>query len=229
MEDASLTSGKHKKGKKKIPAWITATVILVTVLVLFILYFENSLKPAVLALSEAKLKTLATEQMNDSVLELTSKITYTDLVNITYDKEGKVAMLQANTVVMSRLSAQIANSAQEKIAELQMQGIGIPLGNIIGGQLFAGLGPKITVNIIPAGSVKAEFASEFESSGINQTRHRIFIVLTAIVNIVVPGASQKVEVVVEVPISETIIIGNVPQNYIFVDEREKMYNLLPTG
>ena len=228
MGEAAEDSCLRMKKKKRRPKWAAIIIIILVLAIALTIFFENSLKPAILALSEAKLKTLAMEQMNDAVLSLTANINYSDLVNITYDKEGKVAMLQANTVAMSRLSSLIANSAQEKIAELQMQGIGIPLGNIIGGQLFAGMGPKIYVNIIPAGSVKAEFISEFTSGGINQTRHRIFIMLTATVNIVVPGMSQKVEVVVQVPVSETIIIGNVPQSYLFVDEREKMYNLLPT-
>ena len=225
MEDGLAT---ERKKKRRIPKWIIMIAIFIAVLILMIIFFENSLRPAILALSEVQFKVLATKRMNESIINLISGITYTDLINITYDKDGRIAMLQANTIAMSRLSLQMANNAQESISDIEMQGISIPLGNVLGGQLLSGMGPKITVNVISSGIVKADFADEFESSGINQTRHRIYIVLTATVQMMVAGGPpQKVEVTVQVPISETIIIGSIPQSYLLFDGKEKMYNLLP--
>ena len=51
----------------------------------------------------------------------------------------------------------------------------------------------------------------FEEAGINQTRHRIFLEIAASIQIVQPLLSSTITVKTDVPLAETIIIGNVPQ------------------
>jgi hypothetical protein len=47
------------------------------------------------------------------------------------------------------------------------------------------------------------------------------------VRIVIPTGAARIDVSVETPISETIIVGGVPQTYINVDETDQMLNLIP--
>ena len=79
--------------------------------------------------------------------------------------------------------------------------------------MLAGLGPKIKVKIIPTGTVNIEFKTEFLSSGINQTRHRIYLEIKSKMGIVAPFVSQRVEVINEINIAETVLIGEVPETY----------------
>lgn len=76
------------------------------------------------------------------------------------------------------------------------------------------------------GSVKTSFSSEFETAGINQTRHKIFLLLETSLRIVVGNSSQSVKVQHQVLISETIIVGSVPNTFLEAD-REELMNLIP--
>ncbi|MEG1441994.1 MAG: sporulation protein YunB, partial [Oscillospiraceae bacterium] len=57
------------------------------------------------------------------------------------------------------------------------------------------------------------FHDDFESVGINQTRHRIMVVVKVPISIAAPLKKISSEVVSEVPIAETVIVGDVPNTY----------------
>lgn len=55
----------------------------------------------------------------------------------------------------------------------------MPLGAALGITLLAGSGPGIPVSIVPIGSVSTDFETEFEACGINQTRHKVYLQVSA--------------------------------------------------
>jgi len=193
------------------------------------LFVDRNISPALIAISEASVYSLAQRSMNNAVQEILGEdLTYTDLVTTTIDNGGNVEMLSFNTVRMNHLSTLTANLAQQKIIEEGDSGIRVPLGSVLRSKLLAGSGPYIRVKVLPIGSVSTEFFSEFENAGINQTRHKIYMVLRAHVRIVVPLNQKSIDVTNKVPIAETIIVGEVPDSYVNVDETGKMLNLIPT-
>ena len=215
-----------KARKRHLKAWF-ALLLLILVTVGYII-IDDAIRPTILSLSEARLRAIAVKSMNEAVRETVgSGVTYTDLINIQKDKEGNIALISANAVLMNNLAANTAIAAQDKILNIGEQGIKIPIGTILGGQLMSGRGPAVVVRVEPVGSVTTDFMTEFEAAGINQTRHKIYLVLNASVRILIGNSSQTVEISSQVLISETIIIGDVPQSYVEVDDTEDMLNLLP--
>ena len=91
---------------------------------------------------------------------------------------------------------------------------------------MTGRGPQVKVKFEPVGSVTTDFMTEFEDAGINQTRHKVYLVFNAAVRILIGNASQTVEISTQVLIADTIIIGDVPQNY-FQGTEDQLINLLP--
>lgn len=83
----------------------------------------------------------------------------------------------------------------------------VPLGSAVGLTLLAGAGPGIAVQILPVGSVQAAFSTDFTTAGINQTRHRISLVLTANVQIVIPTGAKNVQASTQMAMAESIIVG----------------------
>lgn len=204
-------------------------LLLLAIVIFVYLMIDNAVRPTILSMSEARLRAIAVKSMNAAVRETVgNEINYTDLMNIEKDQEGNIKLISANAVKMNNLAANTAITAQDKILNIGEQGISIPIGTIIGGQLLTGRGPSINVKIEPVGSVTTDFMTEFEDAGINQTRHKIFLILNASVRIVVGNAAQTVEISSQVLISETIIIGNVPQSFMNFDSKDDMLNLLPT-
>lgn len=213
--------------RKRYRKWIF--IILVVLLLTGYIMIDSSVRPAILSLTEARLRAIGVKALNDAVQEtLGGGLIYTDLINIQKDNEGNITLISANAVVMNNLAAKTANCAQDKILNIGEQGINIPIGTIIGGQLLTGRGPAVKVKIEPVGSVTSEFKTEFEDAGINQTRHKIYLVMTATVKIVIGNTSQSVEILSEVLVSDTIIIGDVPQSY-FQGSQDELLNLLPGG
>ncbi len=215
-----------KKRRRHFKIWIL--IFVVALAAVGYILVDNSIRPTILSLSEARLRAIAVKAMNEAVREtIGNDISYSDLINIQKDDQGKITLVSANTVLMNNLAASTAIAAQDKILNIGEQGISIPLGTVLGGQMLTGRGPAVEVRVEPVGSVTTDFKTEFEAAGINQTRQKIFIVLNATVRILVGNTAQTVEISTQVLISETIIIGDVPQSYVDVANTDDMLNLLP--
>ncbi len=205
----------------------TLAIILGLAILIFI-FIDRNINPAIITFSEAKIQTIAQTSISDAVKKtLGTNIKYTDFINVLTDSEGNVAMIQANTMKMNDLASQVSDMAQETIRSKGDEGISIPLGTITGSKLLAGMGPKIRVRIISFPAVSTDFDSEFENSGINQTRHKIYLTLQARIRIAIPLNTADIDVSTRVPVTETIIVGAVPQTYINVDETNRALQLVP--
>jgi len=194
-----------------------------------ILLIERNLTRVVLSLAQAQARAMAVQVLNQSAAELlaTGGVTYESLVNVTMDDNGQVRLIQANAPEMNRLASQVSLLAQEKLLAKGDQTVKVPLGSALGLTLFAGAGPKIVVRILPVGSVHAEFHTDFQTAGINQTRHRVSLLLTAQVQMVIPTGAQKVSVTTQVAMAESIIVGEVPDTFTDVGENLDMLDLVP--
>lgn len=205
-----------------------AIVLLFLFIIYSFMFVDQKIKPAVLAIAQVKAREIATRAINESVNDRVSgDIKYQDLIFIRTDDEGNVTMMQANTIMMNKLASEVALTVQDKIKNIKTSAVKVPLGNVFGSQLLAQYGPKINIDVTPIGMVNVDFKTEFEASGINQTRHKIYLVVKTQVKIIVPFSSDSTEVVTSVPVAETIIVGKVPQNYIYVP-KDQILNITPT-
>ncbi len=194
-----------------------------------VLVAERNLTRIVLSLAQAQARVLAVQTLNEAAAELLSSsgVTYDSLMHVTADGDGQVRLIQANTPEMNRLAAQVSLLAQARLQEKRDQAVRVPLGSALGMTLFAGAGPRIQVRILPVGSVHAGFHTDFQTAGINQTRHRVSLVLTAQVQLVIPTGAQTVEVTTQVAMAESIIVGEVPDTFTDVGEDMDMLDLVP--
>ncbi len=194
-----------------------------------ILLIEQNLTRVVLSMAQAQARAMAVQVLNQSAAELlsTGGVTYEGLMNVTTDSSGQVRLIQANTPEMNRLASAASLLAQERLQQRGDQVVRVPLGSALGLTLFGGAGPKVAVRILPVGSVHAQFHTDFQTAGINQTRHRVTLVLTAQVQMVVPTGAQRVEVSTQVAMAESIIVGDVPDTFTDVGEDMDMLDLVP--
>ena len=83
------------------------------------------------------------------------------------------------------------------------------------------------MQILPVGAVSAQFSTEFQSAGINQTRHKILLTLEATVRLVIPNGVEEVAVSSQMAVAESIIVGLVPDSFVDVNNDSEMLNLIP--
>lgn len=192
------------------------------ILVLFIygfMWIDKNITPTVLAISEVYARKIATQAINEAVKnKIKDDIKYKDLIFVNFDNEGRVTMMQANTIMMNNIASDVALEVQENIRNVSTKEIKIPIGNALNSQLFKG--PNINITIVPQGTVTVDFTTEFIESGINQTIHKVYLVIITDVRVIVPLASDVIRIVTNIPIAETIIVGDVPESYVFIPEDE---------
>ena len=202
-------------------------VLVCAALALAIVGAFSNLNRALISLAEARAEQRALQQISLALDDVMHKsLDYEDLVDVHYDENSEASMLSANTILMNRIAADAAIAAQENIDLLADEGIVLPLGSALGSGIFSGKGPRVRFEILPVGTVKTTFVTEFESAGINQTRHKISLEATASVRIVLPSGARTVSVQASALMAESILIGEVPQSYIQVPETGDALNFL---
>lgn len=220
------TTHKNSKDKKN-TGKVLIVLFISSVLIGSFIYIDNSLRPTIKVLAETKALEIANRAINKAVAEIVQgKIEYDDLVDIKMDSGGKITMVQANTMAMNDVSSKIAIEIQDELKKIKSTTSYIPIGTALGSPLLAKYGPQLKVSIEPIGTVSVDFKTEFESSGINQTRHIIYLEANTQVKVVIPLITSTKKVSPQIPICETIIVGDVPQSYINIP-KENVPDLVP--
>ncbi|HWP97063.1 MAG TPA: sporulation protein YunB [Syntrophomonadaceae bacterium] len=209
----------YSKPKKYL--WAIAAV---TFLVLF-LYIDFQLKASILQLSKSKVQLQGTEILNRIVNEqVVSQVKYEDIVAVYKDKEGKIEMIQPNTVELNRVISSTIAGVSRSLMQMKDDSIEVPMGQLSGLRILAAWGPEVQVRIIPTSEVHVDLLNKFEDAGINQTRHLIYMNINTTMRVAVPYLSDEVNVSSTVPLAETIIVGQVPQNYVnFQGQNSDLY------
>ena len=104
-----------------------------------------NMTPILVSMAEARARQLAVEAMNQAIAEVMgTSITYADLMRVSTDSQGRVAMIEANSTLMNDISSEAALAAQRNLDTLADQGVQLPLGSALGISLLSGSGPEIS-------------------------------------------------------------------------------------
>lgn len=205
-------------------------ILIATMVASFALFmhFQRNVTTLLLSISEATMRASTTIAVNDAVYyTLSDEIRYDDLVSLNRDNEGNIISVAANPLKINKIARDTASISQSNLKNLSLNGIPIPLGALTGIEAFSGLGPNIHFRIIPVSSVSCDFTSEFESVGINQTKHSIFLNVVADISIVMPSRTKNFAVLTEILVGESVIVGQVPDAYLQSDVFGNKANLNP--
>ena len=134
------------------------------------------------------------------------------LVSLERDAAGEIAAVSTNVAAVNTLAARVLELAVERTAQ-DIVTVEIPLGNLTGATLLLGKGPVLPVRVIMLSSSVAGFRSEMSTAGINQTRHQILLDLDVEVSLLMPWRTVSSQVQTELLVSETVIVGHVPESY----------------
>lgn len=144
--------------------------------------------------------------------------TYENLVILERDGENHVTALRSDVIAMGKIKAQIVNGLYEHLDDLEHTTIEVPIGTIFAPHFFTGVGPTVDIGMAGLTQMSAEFVSAFSSAGINQTRHNIIIEVHAGFRILTPFGSEDREIVSSYPVTDTVIVGTVPEQYTYIDD-----------
>ncbi len=221
MRSATLyglpTYGKSKKRRRKIRFFALLLSGILLAVLLFI-HFQRNVTRVLVSISEATMRASTTVAVNDAVYyTLSDEMRYEDLVTVLRNEGGDIVSFSANALKINKIARDTASISQSNLKNLSLNGIPVPLGALTGIEAFAGLGPSINFRIIPVSSVTCDFFSEFESVGINQTKHSIYLNVIADISIVMPARTKNFAVVTEILVGESVVVGKVPDTFLQSD------------
>ncbi len=212
-----------KKRKRKF-----VLIFVLTIIFSLIIFFGTNISNIVYSYSESKVRALSVKAVNNAVSELvTNKNIYDNLVNITTDNEGKIKLIQANSIQINMLTKDLIKTSQIKLEKIGADGINIPIGTFSGINLLNGRGPSVNIKLIPVGDVTCSFQSEFKSAGINQTIHKLYVTVDTQVNIILPLKNNTVKTTTSIMICESVIVGDIPEVYLNSNKLDNLLNLIP--
>jgi len=164
-----------------------------------------------MVVADGEMRTRAIEVIDRNILDLYDKeFNYDDIMKIEKDGQGNITMIRADTIKLNSLAAKVSLESQNKLRDMGAVGIKIPIGYISKNVILSNLGPSVKVRMQPIGSVKTNYISEFESAGINQTRHKIYLEVETSIKVIIATKSDEVQIKNIIPVAETIIVGKVP-------------------
>lgn len=216
------------KEKKKMTRWqriLRMAVILLLLAAAVFLVLEKNLETVILNLAHARAEAIAVAYINEAAQSVLKEgVSYGDMMEVKTNEQGRVTLIQANAARMNELATATALRVQERLESAEAQSVDVPLGAALGIPFFSAMGPKVQVRILPVSAVTAAFFTEFESAGINQSRHKIYLALETTVRLVIPTGAKQASIASQVLIAESIIVGDVPQSYVNVPEMDDSLN-----
>lgn len=189
---------------------------------------DLKLKASILEIAKSRAQITGMEIINQVINEkIVSNVEYQDIVYVHKDNEGKIVLIQPNTVKLNQIMALTIIEITEEFNQMNDNTFNIPLGQITGSKMLAGYGPKVKVRMVPASQIHVEVLNKFEQAGINQTRHLIYFNIKSDITVAVPFLNEEVHVATTLPLAETIIVGDVPKTYVnFTGSSEMLYPLI---
>lgn len=177
--------------------------------------------PTVLAVADMEMRAKAIEIMNNVIIEEYSKqFDYSEIIKEEKNKNGDIIMIKADTLKLNKLACDVALKAQKELKDVGRIGIKLESGYIFKNNILAYFGPKITIKMEPMGYIETNYRSSFESAGMNQTSHKIYVELKTKVRVIIPLTCNDIEIKNEIPIAETIIIGKIPNTAVQLDLKD---------
>ena len=103
------------------------------ILVSTFIYIDTKLRPTIMVIAEAKALELANRSINSAVADIVKDdIKYEELMNIKTDNNGNISMVQANTILMNKISSDVALEIQNELRQIRTRSANVPIGTALG-------------------------------------------------------------------------------------------------
>ncbi len=205
----------YKKRKKKPFKRFFSFMLVFAIIIGFILYYNFVVLKQIFSICADYTYTYSTESVNSAVLlSLESDIKYADLIKVEKNSSGDIVLMTTNSLKVNSINREVASATSSLLKYKLANGIPVPLLAFSGISFLSGYGNNVNLKIVNNVSVLCDFSSKFTSVGINQTLHSIYLNVDSIVNIKVPFNNHQEKCTSQILISETVLVGKVPDIYL---------------
>ena len=215
----SVYTGGGNRAERRRRLLLLRTVALLTGLVVLLAIGDSHFRPLIKSYGMTQAKLVATQVVNEAVAKVLQGegVQYADLVKVDKDKAGDIISIESDVLKINSLKAEVTSAISEELRTNERMTVHIPLGTLLGWEIFTGRGPKIPIHISINGAVLTTMSSAFQSAGINQTNHQIMMSVQVLLHAAIPGYDSTATVDTNFIIAETVLVGKVPDSFTDVD------------
>lgn len=190
---------------------IGVIIFIIVIINIIVVFFDERVMPSITEIATIMAKSQTLNIINEKSVDILSQdFKYDEIVKIEKNSDGNITLVQADTAKLNYIAAKLTTECNNELSKMGNSSIEVPLGWMSDKSIFYNFGPKITIQIEPIGNIITSYESKFESAGINQTRHKIYLNVNAKIRLKLPLRNQDIEVSTQVPVSDTIIVGKIP-------------------
>lgn len=196
-------------------AFFIAVVIFIVLTIQSFVFIENRLEPTLLILASQKAEQLAKEAISDAVTKRIAQqgVNFNEIIKLEKDNTGKIQSYEFNFKEYSRIVGETTSRVQNRLKEFEQEKVerSVPLGLVTGSSFLAQMGPELPITFVPVGSVRTRLDTEIKEAGINMVLVTVFVFVEVDLRIIIPFATELKTVTTQIPITHSLIIGDVPQ------------------
>ena len=204
-----------REQRNRLRLWLA---VMISVLALSSLYVRLRLAPMAERLIATQVDNQASDAINLAIGELVGDFAYSRMVSVDTNRDGIVTAVRTNIAEINRLKSEVLQCVDSKLQMLSTEELSVPFGSVFLPEIFSGEGPSLFVRVLAVRTSDAMFRNSFQSAGINQTLHQIFIDIHVTVTILTWSGTQEIAVDSAVLAAETVIVGTVPTTYFGMEE-----------
>ncbi len=210
---------KKRYNNKRVRSRIKVTFIfiLITVSVTYLFSsINNRINPLVAEMSVSSLSSMVLRECNSAVSEIIAdeNICYDKIIEKNTDSGGNLKSLSVNYNNLNLFKSELAVNIQNRIDKINDVEVYVPFMALFSNRFYSALGFPIKIKTLTNENVVIEFKDEFVSAGVNQTKHLISVIIRTAVAVNLPIMQEGDDIITEIPIAETIIVGGVPDTYL---------------
>lgn len=200
-------SARKPTGKCVFSYVLLLTVIIIAVLVLFI---HKTIMTHINELIRYKCSELVNNMIYETISELGDR---GELYRIIRDEKGSINSVCADTDKLNILQNELRNGLNRRLASDRYNELVITLGDLTDITYFSGRGFELHIGFQQTGAANTEIVTEFTSAGVNQTRFRASIIISAEFKALSPYGNDPITVTQEYVAADEVIVGAVPSFY----------------
>lgn len=191
-------------------------ILLLVLIVLAVVVAEAWLLPLIEAVGEHRSQALYDGTVNGMLADILQEYGWTeeDLLTVQTDAAGEVTAVYPDTVRLNRLAADLNQSLMEQLQSVEGMAFTVPSGSVFGGVWAADRGPAVTFRLTADSLVTTGIRDEITTVGINQTYYTLSVTVDQDVLLVYAGRHKTLTMHSEIPVVQTVLVGDIPQTYV---------------
>lgn len=199
-------------------------------------FLNQKVTPILMEYAELQVGRMATQVIRQAVsTEVTDQISIDDLFLITRDENGEIKTIDLNPIHVNRMAGLVTEKVSEYLTKVENGQIDnlnisadlydskkvkkgiifeIPSGIIFDNPILTNIGPKVPVKLNLIGDIVTDIKTKVTNYGINNALIEVLVYVEVTEQVILPFASKRMTVEMNVPVALKLIQGTVPNYYL---------------